>query len=274
MDLETKPLSPNPNSATPPASFAWMWGVPLFALVALAILLATGGNIELFKFLNNFMAQAGDVLWSDLTTLGDTSLAVMFILPLFGRRPALAWQFFLAAILATIGSHGLKSLFATLRPPAVLSGGSYHLIGPMFEHNSFPSGHTTTIFVLAGLICLQCLDNRLKLAMMLLAVFVGLSRIACGVHWPVDVLGGMLVGWLSAVAAVWLSQRWHAGVNIWFQRVLALLITLSALWIIFFYHNGLPGTRLFQIIITAMCLGWSVKGQYRLFKPDRLFTHN
>jgi membrane-associated phospholipid phosphatase len=162
----------------------------------------------------------------------------------------------------------MKIFFATLRPPAVLPEGSYHLIGPMFEHNSFPSGHTTTIFVLAGLICLQRWDNRLKLVVLVLAVLVGVSRIACGVHWPVDVLGGMFGGWLSAVAAVWLSQRWHAGVNIWFQRVLALLITLSAIWSIFYYNNGLPGTWLFQCTITAICLGWSIQGQYRLFKPD------
>ncbi len=215
------------------------------------------------------MAQAGDVLWSHLTSIGDTSLALMFILPLFGRRPMLVWQFFLAAIFATLWSHGMKNLFATLRPPAVLPEGSYHLIGPMFEQNSFPSGHTTTIFVLAGLICLQRLDSRLKLALLILSVFVGLSRIACGVHWPVDVCGGMFGGWLSALAAVWLSQRWHAGLNIWFQRVLALLVTASAVWSIFYYDNGLPGTWLFQCTITVICLGSSIKEQYRLFTTNR-----
>ena len=270
MDLETNMAASNSIPAAPLATFAWMWGVPIVAMIALAILLSSGGNIELFKLLNQFMAQASDTLWSHLTTLGDTSLALLFILPLFGRRSVLVWQFFLAAILATFWSHGMKNLFATLRPPAVLHEGSYHLIGPMFEHNSFPSGHTTTIFVLAGLICLQHLDNKLKLAVLVLAFFVGLSRIACGVHWPVDVLGGMFGGWLSAVAAVWLSRRWQGGLNIWFQRILALLVTLSAVWSIFYYDNGLPGTWLFQFTITAICLGLSIKGQYRLFRTDKL----
>jgi len=265
MDLETNRHSPNSSFATPPVVLVWMWGVPLIAALALEILLVTGGNIALFKFLNGHMEQAGDFWWGHLTVLGDTSLALMFILPLFGRRPALVWQFFLAAIFATIWSHGMKNLFSTLRPPAVLPGGSYHLIGPMFEQSSFPSGHTTTIFVLAGLICLQRLDNRLKLLLLLLAVFVGLSRIACGVHWPVDVLGGMFGGWLSALAAVWLSKRWDAGLNIWFQRALALLVTLSAIWSIFYYDNGIPGTWPFQCLVTVACLAFSVNGQYRLF---------
>ena len=264
MDLETKQPSQNPGFATP--VFFWKWGVPFFAIIALAIILATAGNIALFKFLNLLMAQAGDILWSLLTVMGDTSLALMFILPFFGRRPNLVWQFFLAAIFATVWSHGMKNLFSSMRPPAVLPEGSYHLIGSMLEQNSFPSGHTTTIFALAGLFCLQRLDNRLKLLILFIAFFVGLSRIACGVHWPADVSGGMLGGWLSAVAAVWLSQRWRGGLNIWFQRALALLVTAGALWSIFYYDNEIPGTWFFQFVITVVCLGISAKGQYQLFK--------
>ena len=261
MDLETSPAGLRLQSTA-----LWVWSVPLLALMMLAIVLATGSNIALFQLLNRLTAQADDMWWSHLTALGDTSLALMFILPLLGRRPALVWQFVLAALFATLWSHGMKAVFASLRPPAVLHEGNFHLIGPMLEHNSFPSGHTTTIFVLAGLFCMQQLDNRLKFPVLLLAILVGLSRIACGVHWPVDVLGGMFGGWLSALAGVWLSQRWQAGMNIWFQRVVAILITVSAIWSMFFYDNGLPGTWLFQFMLTAFLLGMSVKWQYRLFK--------
>jgi hypothetical protein len=93
-----------------------------------------------------------------------------------------------------------------------------------------------------------------------------LSRIACGVHWPVDVLGGAFGGWLSALGGICLSQRWDAGMNIWFQRVLALLVTIVAIWSILYYDSGFPDTWLFQCVITAICLGLSIKWQYRLFK--------
>lgn len=255
------------NSALPvsPAT-VWTWGVPLFALCALALVLATGSNMALFLWLNHFMARAGSAWWSNLTLLGDASLTLLLILPLLGRRPDLTWQLVLAALFASLWTHGGKELFSSLRPPAVLPAGSFLLIGPVLEHNSFPSGHTTTIFVLAGLLCAQPVDDRLKLLLLLLAVLVGLSRIACGVHWPLDVLGGMLGGWLSALAGVWLAQRWSAGLNVWFQRGLALLMTLLALWTMFYYDSGLPGTRWFQTALCAACLLLSVKGQYRLFK--------
>lgn len=266
MDIKINSAEPvfSPSVSTPSA--AWLWGVPLFASLALAILLATGGNVAVFEFLNRLMAQAGDAWWSHLTILGDTAFALMFILLLLGRRPDLSWQFVLAAVLASLWSVGGKELFSSLRPPAVLPGGTFHLIGPLLEFNSFPSGHTTTIFVLAGLFCLQPWDNRLKSLALMLAVLVGLSRIACGVHWPLDVLGGMFGGWLSAVGGVWLAQRWQAGLNVWFQRVLAVSITLLALWSMFYYDNGFPNTWLFQFIITGACLVLSLKWQYRLFK--------
>ena len=267
MDLKTKTASQE-SAHVKQLSRVWTWGVPLFALFAFLILLATHSNIAVFEFLNHRMAQAGDVWWSHLTVLGDTSLALMIVLPLFGRRPNLVWQFFLAAILATFWAQGVKAWVASMRPPAVLPAGSFHLIGPMLEQHSFPSGHTTTIFVLAGLCCLQHLDNRFKFSVLFLAMLVGLSRIACGVHWPVDVLGGMFGGWLSAVAAVRLSTRWQGGLNIWFQRALALLIMLSAIWSIFYYDSGIPGTRMIQIIITTVFLAMSAKRLLRLFKGN------
>lgn len=264
MDSETKPVT-----GVVPVSLhaaAWRWAVPVFAFLALSLLWLSDGNVALFLWMNRLMAFAGGIWWGHVTILGDTSLALMFMLLLVGRRPDLSWQFVLAALCATLWSYGMKESFSTLRPPAVLPEGSFHLIGPMLQFNSFPSGHTTTAFVLAGLFCAQPWRNRYKVLVLSVAILVGLSRIACGVHWPLDVLGGMLGGWLSAIAGVWLAQRWPAGMNVWFQRVLALLLTVLALWSVVYYDNGIPGTWWFQSVLSALCLGLSVKWQYRLFK--------
>ena len=50
------------------------------------------------------------------------------------------------------------------------------------------------------------------------------------------------------------------------ERVLALLLTVLALWSVVYYDNGIPGTWWFQSVLSALCLGLSVKWQYRLFK--------
>ncbi|WP_406840194.1 phosphatase PAP2 family protein [Streptomyces sp. AHU1] len=70
---------------------------------------------------------------------------------------------------------------------------------------SFPSGHTTTSAVAAGVLVLAVLARapQSRRALVLLiggwAVLVGLSRVYLGVHWFSDVVGG----WLFAVC--WLS---------------------------------------------------------------------
>ncbi|MFA6014895.1 MAG: phosphatase PAP2 family protein [Gallionellaceae bacterium] len=245
---------------------AWQWGVPLFAVLALGLLQALGGNIPLFLWINELTFFAGTAWWSHVTMLGDASLILLLILPMLGRRPEWAWQFVLAAIFASLWTHGMKELFYSSRPPAVLAEGSFHLIGPFLELSSFPSGHTTTIFVVAALVCVQDFKLSFKISILSLSIVVALSRIACGVHWPVDILGGMFGGWMSALAGVALAGYWRLGLTLIFQRVLALSISALAVWTIFHYDNQFPGTEVFHALFAVSCLIVSLPGQYRLFK--------
>lgn len=242
----------------------WLWGMPLFALLGMAGLYLSGENIALFLAMNRAMATAGDAFWSHVTILGDSVIAIMFILPFLHRRPDVVWQFVLTVFFAGVTVYLLKDP-DILRPPAVLDVGSFHVIGPALRHVSFPSGHTTTAFLLAGLFCMNKASSSVKALVLLLALMAGLSRIACGVHWPVDVLGGMFFGWLAAGAGIWLGRRWLVGLDIRAQRVFALLFTLVAVWSPFYYDNAYPGTGLMQFAITAICLALSVPGQLKLF---------
>lgn len=242
----------------------WLWGVPVFSLVSMLVLYFSGENTALFMFMNAGMVYLGDAFWSHITILGDTVIAFMFILPFVHRRPEVIWRFLLAAIIAGLAVYLLKNP-DVLRPPAMLEPGSFHLIGPALRHVSFPSGHTTTAFLVAGYFCMQAIPAWLKMFILLLAVGAGLSRIACGIHWPMDVLGGMLFGWLSAGAGIWLGKRWKAGLNIWFQRFIAILLTSAAIWASLKYNNGYPGTEVMQWIIITVCLALSAPGQFRLF---------
>ena len=62
---------------------------------------------------------------------------------------------------------------------------------------SFPSGHTTTTFAIAAMVCwCQAKGQTSSMAAwtVLLALLVGVSRIYVGVHYPIDVLGGAVLG--------------------------------------------------------------------------------
>lgn len=107
----------------------------------------------------------------------------------------------LAAVLAWGVSGLIKQFFPALRPEMALDG-----IVPLFAHgtglDSFPSGHTT---ILAGFAA-GFLRYHRKLAYTLfgIALLVGLARVAAGVHFPIDVLGGLILG---GSLGYWLASR-------------------------------------------------------------------
>lgn len=51
------------------------------------------------------------------------------------------------------------------------------------------------------------MPKRYGIPALFLAVLIGLSRLYLGVHYPTDVLGGILIGCLVAKTAVWLIGK-------------------------------------------------------------------
>lgn len=66
---------------------------------------------------------------------------------------------------------------------------------------SFPSGHTIASFEACTVLMLH--DKRLGIPATVLAILIAFSRLYLYVHWPTDVLGGILVG----AAAGWAGAR-------------------------------------------------------------------
>jgi undecaprenyl-diphosphatase len=63
---------------------------------------------------------------------------------------------------------------------------------------SFPSGHTTAAFCIAVMIALTI--PHLSVIAISIAIAVGISRMYLGVHFPSDVLVGMLLGSITSLS--------------------------------------------------------------------------
>ena len=203
------------------------------AILGLGLYLICGYHAGFLR-LNALAAEYPSWIWACLTALGDER--TVFALTLFFslRRPRLFWTLILSALIAIAASRGLKELFDAARPPAVLAADAFHLIGPARERVSFPSGHSITAAVFCGVLILHTRWIEWRLLLLLIAILVGASRVAVGVHWPVDVIAGLTLGALAAWLGGRLASRWpgpatRLGVHLTFVA-LAVLAAFSLLF--------------------------------------------
>lgn len=142
------------------------------------------------------------------------SLALMFYRPTrrFGTAMLLG-----VAIGALFTNVWLKVVIARPRPYADESSIFYQLwllVGQNVESDkSFPSGHTTAAFSTMTALFLMG-NKKYSWTAFIFAFLMGLARIYLVVHFPSDVLGGIIVGviagCLGALIASKLPEAWYA----------------------------------------------------------------
>lgn len=96
--------------------------------------------------------------------------------------------------------------------------------------SSFPSGHTQGVSVFWRSAAIHLRHPMVGITGVAVVFLVGLSRIYLGVHWPSDVLGGLVIGVLVAEAFGWLEQRLSARLKIYFLLAGGVLLHAACLW--------------------------------------------
>ncbi|MGA2296321.1 MAG: phosphatase PAP2 family protein [FCB group bacterium] len=101
-----------------------------------------------------------------------------------------------------VNSFILKDLFARLRPCQVLD--NVRLLMPCGGGKSFPSSHAANNF--AAVIILSYFYRQYKWVYFSIAVAISYSRVYVGVHYPLDVLGGIIFGISVAILIIYLWE--------------------------------------------------------------------
>ncbi len=98
----------------------------------------------------------------------------------------------------------LKVILKTPRPAVV-----FPQISSLLEKTdfSFPSGHATFFMALAVAIFFS--HKKAGYYFIFFAIIIGLARITAGVHFPIDILGGFILGALIAYLVKISYQRFH-----------------------------------------------------------------
>ncbi|UTH72521.1 phosphatase PAP2 family protein [Chromobacterium sp. IIBBL 290-4] len=194
-------------------------------------------NRELFLLLHQASHIVAAPLWRFASVFGDWLTVFSLMLYLSWRDPRRLPAMLIGSALAVLLAIGLKAGFAMPRPPLVLPPGSFDLLDRLPGSGSFPSGHAMAAAALATFAARGMACGRAAV-WAALAGIVMLSRIAIGVHWPLDLLAGALLGWGSmAMALRWAwPQGWPRDVTRTLQLILLVTLAGGVAWLL--GHRG------------------------------------
>lgn len=162
-------------------------------------------DIALFKFINLHLSNPiFDVFfpwWTDVQKSWPflfVFLPLLLIYQIYKKNIYFFKVLVVLGITLFIGSqinhHFLKPFFDRTRPVAEIL-----LISPQGSP-SFPSGHTVSAFIIAFVFSYYFPKQRVLF--ITLASLTGFSRIYCGVHYPSDVLGGVLFAFITSLLVI------------------------------------------------------------------------
>ena len=183
-----------------------------------------GANVWLFHAINDIRFGWLDNVMLLGTGLGDHTLFPLYLglltlvaLIVVSRPAQDAMQYKTQVIrwIAVIAVFSLAYLFDGLllgvlkplldfpRPPLALPPDTVHIVGIAEYHHSLPSGHSSFAMLVTASLW-SVLNRRWRVAGVCFVLWVGISRISLGAHFPADVMAGFLSS-LAVVSLVYVA---------------------------------------------------------------------
>ena len=112
------------------------------------------------------------------------------------------WLTVISGGIARFGVNEIVHLFYHRSRPFI----TYRLHPLLFDNGwSFPSGHASFFFATATVIYLY--NKKWGIGFFIATLVATISRVAAGLHYPSDILGGMIIGILTAYGVFQLAAR-------------------------------------------------------------------
>ena len=154
-------------------------------------------NQTIFSLINSIAGKYG-FIDAVFVFFSVYAIYILYITPFFFRKT----KPIISAGVAALAGYAVKLLINYIYPIARPTG---TLLIALPSSPSFPSGHSIVGFAIATIVYKH--NKKLGVFSLILAGLISISRIFVGVHYPIDVLVGALIGVLCGIAVNYLFKK-------------------------------------------------------------------
>lgn len=220
--------------------------------------------MEIIKFIQSFSNPFLDIIFQMITMLGEEKFLIIIMAIIYWCvDKETGYKMAFALITCTAVNLSLKEIFAIPRPigePGIRSLRLHTATG-----YSFPSGHTQSTSAFWTFLMGHLRRGWLYILGPCIIVLVGVSRMYLGVHTPLDVVGGAIIGFLWIFVSNYiyeLSKRHN-------KKMILLLMLIPAMIGLMIYKTNdyykAAGTFL------GLFMGYLIEPRYVRFKVETDF---
>lgn len=162
---------------------------------------------QILIFLQNFSSDAILFIANLLSFAGEETFLILILLTIYYTVDKRAgFSIFSSLLCAQTMTNAIKSVVRAPRPFMVHESLSADRIETATGY-SFPSGHTAGAAAFYPALGRESGKKSIVAVTIILAILIGLSRNILAVHWPVDVLVGLIIGLVFSLAMTRLFDR-------------------------------------------------------------------
>ncbi|WP_035379492.1 phosphatase PAP2 family protein [Fervidicella metallireducens] len=224
-------------------------------------------ELEIIKYIQSFSNPILDNVFQFITILGEEYFYILFLtITYWFINKKFAYKLGFTFLISGILNCAIKDLFKFKRP--IGTNGIRSLRISTATGFSFPSGHTQNAAAFWFFLIKNIKKQWINILGTIMIFSIGLSRLYLGVHWPKDVIAGILLG----IASVFITDSLFEYSEINNKPQVFLFILIPAFLGLFFFRS--PDYYKAVGISTGFYIGYILESKFINFEINKSLKLN